>query len=664
MPVVPRLIAWEVTRRCNLHCRHCRASAENGPYPNELTLDEAKTLIDDIATIAKPVLILTGGEPLLRADLWEIVAYAQEKGLKPVLGTNATLVDDAVAAQIARSGMPRISVSLDFPTADAHDAFRGDTGAFDAAIRGIRAVRRVGVGVQINTTVTRLNRHLLPDLHRLAVELDVQAFHPFLLVPTGRGADLSGVELTADEYEETLRWVYETQKTSPLQFKPTDAPQYQRIVRQACLREGCPPPVGHGMDGMTRGCLAGTGFCFVSHVGDLQPCGYFDLRLGNVREQPFSCIWAESPVLDDLRHPERLKGKCGACEYKAVCGGCRARALARTGDYLSEEPYCAHVPERQILNRLQSGFPLAERPYRVLGDEWGLSESAAYAQVESLVRKGSVRRLGAFFDSRRLGHVSTLVALSIRPDHLDAVAERLSELPGVTHDYARSGDYNLWFTFIARTRSEIDELVAGLRSDADVLDVMELPALKTYKLRVDFSGSPHQVVQTAPEEISAPFNPDNSKDVALVCALQGDLVERGLRPYDGLDLDRVRELLANGTIRRLGAVVNHTRAGYVANALTAWCVPEALQDVAGGVLSTICEVSHCYLRPARPNWPFNLYAMVHGRSADDLSNRLKELVQKVSEAVGTTVDCRTFETRHEYKKTSMRYFADRHAKGV
>ena len=163
----------------------------------------------------------------------------------------------------------------------------------------------------------------------------------FLLVPTGRGEDLLDVELTPDEYEEVLTWAYHRQKTSPMHFKPTDAPQYYRIIRQLCAAEGREvTPETYGMEAMTRGCLGGITFAFISHVGDVQPCGYFDMQLGNVKETPFSEIWETSPVFDDLRHYERLRGKCGACEFKGVCGGCRARALARTGDYLAEEPSC------------------------------------------------------------------------------------------------------------------------------------------------------------------------------------------------------------------------------------------------------------------------------------------------------------------------------------
>ncbi|NTU90215.1 MAG: radical SAM protein, partial [Actinobacteria bacterium] len=298
----PRIIAWEITRSCNLSCAHCRAASNFGHYEGELSLDEIKATIDDITSITNPIIILTGGEPLLRPDIWEIIDYAQTKGAMPVIGTNATLITEEIAAQMASHGIPRISVSLDFPAAEEHDRFRGEDGAFDASIRGIRFAQKHGVGVQINTTVTKLNHLRLAEMHELALSLGVDAFHIFLLVPTGRGEDLKDVELTPDEYETALTWAYECQKTSPLHFKPTDAPQYYRIIHQKQREEGSPVTAErYGFDAITRGCLGGITFCFISHIGDIQPCGYFDMQLGNVKEKPFSEIWTNSPVFEDLR---------------------------------------------------------------------------------------------------------------------------------------------------------------------------------------------------------------------------------------------------------------------------------------------------------------------------------------------------------------------------
>lgn len=343
----PRILAWEITRSCNLSCAHCRASSEFGHYPGELSLDEVKAVIDNIVTISNPILILTGGEPLMRPDIWDIIDYAQEKGAMPVVGTNATLITDEIAQKLAEHKIPRISVSIDFPTAAQHDEFRGEPGAFDASVQGIKLAKKYGVGVQINTTVTKQNHMYMDAIHDLAEDLGVDAFHIFMLVPTGRGSDLLKYELTPDESEAVLTWAYHRQKTSPLHFKPTDSPHYYRIIRQLAKEEGREVTAEeYGLDAMTRGCLGGITFGFISHVGDVQPCGYFDMQLGNVKVKPFADIWTESVVFNDLRNYSLLKGKCGACEYRVVCGGCRARALELTGDYMEEEPYCAYVPAK------------------------------------------------------------------------------------------------------------------------------------------------------------------------------------------------------------------------------------------------------------------------------------------------------------------------------
>jgi heme b synthase len=343
----PRIIAWEITRSCNLACAHCRAAAHLEPYPGELSLDEIKATIDDICSITNPILILTGGEPLMRKDIFEIIDYAHAAGAMPVIGTNGTFIDDALAARIKEHGIPRVSVSLDFPDAERQDKFRGETGAFDAAIRGIKALQKAGVGVQVNSTITKQNMDLLDQLHDLAVDLGAEAFHIFMLVPTGRGEGMADLAMSPAESEQALTWAYQKQKHSPMHFKPTDSPQYYRIIRQQAKLDGIEvTPETYGMDALTRGCLGGITFVFISHVGDLQPCGYFNLQCGNVKEKPFSQIWTESKVFNDLRDYSKLEGKCGACGFKAVCGGCRARALEATGDYMAEEPCCDYLPPK------------------------------------------------------------------------------------------------------------------------------------------------------------------------------------------------------------------------------------------------------------------------------------------------------------------------------
>jgi len=220
-------------------------------------------------------------------------------------------------------------------------------GCFDASIKGIKTAQAHGVDVQINTTVTKLNADRLEDMLKLTEELGAVAFHIFMLVPTGRGEQIADQELPPEEYERVLNWAYDRSKESKIHFKPTDAPHYYRIIRQRAKEEGREVTAEtYGFDALTRGCLGGITFGFVSHVGDVQPCGYFDMPAGNIRKQSFKEIWTSSKLFCDLRDYSKLEGKCGICEYKGVCGGCRARALAATGDYMAEEPYCVYEPRK------------------------------------------------------------------------------------------------------------------------------------------------------------------------------------------------------------------------------------------------------------------------------------------------------------------------------
>lgn len=356
--IIPRLqmVAWEITRSCNLFCAHCRSSSTADAYEDELSTEECLRLIDDILEVGKPVIILSGGEPLLRHDLFQIAKYAVTKGLRVVMGTNGTLISDNIAAKLKEVPVSRVAISIDFPTAELQDKFRGKSGAFEAAISGIARLRQAGVEVQINSTITRLNVQYLNELLALALESGAVAFHPFMLVPTGRGKGLEAVEMSPQEYEQTLNWVYDKQKElgNSMFFKPTDAPHYQRIMMQRA-REGNPQTISlgekpatktgtEGISSITRGCLAGTSFCFISHRGIVQGCGYLDVEAGSIRDKSFKQIWTNATLFRKLRDLSNLKGKCGICEYKRVCGGCRARAYESTGDYLAAEPYCIYQP--------------------------------------------------------------------------------------------------------------------------------------------------------------------------------------------------------------------------------------------------------------------------------------------------------------------------------
>jgi heme b synthase len=339
-----RMIAWELTRSCNLNCLHCRAAAAQGPYKDELTTEECFRFIDEVAAFSKPVLILTGGEPLLREDIFEIASYGARKGLRVVLAINGTLLSAEKARAAKQAGIQRVSVSLDGASAEAHDRFRGVTGAFAGAMEGIRYLKEAGLAFQINTTVTKRNLGEIANILQMAIERGAVAHHIFLLVPTGRGRELTYEGVTPEEYERILAWFAEKDGNVPIQLKATCAPQYYRIIHQHGKAKGREIRE-EVLNSFTRGCLGGISFCFVSHQGTIQPCGYLEVTGGNIRKTSFQEIWEQAEVFQQLRDTNNLKGKCGQCEFRVVCGGCRARAFSSHTDYLAEEPLCPYQPK-------------------------------------------------------------------------------------------------------------------------------------------------------------------------------------------------------------------------------------------------------------------------------------------------------------------------------
>lgn len=345
LPSTLRMVAWEVTRSCNLDCAHCRASSSTGPYPGELSTEEGFRFLDDLAAFSQRVVILTGGEPLLREDIFELAAYGTAKGLRMVMATNATLVDEGMAKKMLAAGIKRVSVSIDGPDQDSHDAFRRVSGAFAGAMAGIAAMKWAGMEFQINTTITRNNLGQLAAIHELALGLGAAAHHIFLLVPTGRGKEMADQSIAPAAYEETLHWFHQMSRECPIQLKATCAPHYFRILHQQ--KDSSWKKAASPLQAMTRGCMGGSSFCFVSHTGQAQPCGYLELDCGQLKEQSFHDIWHNSKIFNELRNLNLYEGKCGRCEFLKVCGGCRARAYEVSGNYLAEEPYCVYEPRNR-----------------------------------------------------------------------------------------------------------------------------------------------------------------------------------------------------------------------------------------------------------------------------------------------------------------------------
>ncbi len=347
-----RLVAWEVTRRCNLSCVHCRAGSEGGPYEGELDTNKCLEVLAQIGRVGKPIVILTGGEPLLRGDIFELAGHGTKMGLRMVMATNGTLLGPSVLKKIGASGIKRISISLDGADEDKHDQFRKVPGAFNKAMDGIRLLREAGIEFQINTTVTRHNIEDIEDILDMAVRIGAVAHHLFLLVPTGRAREMVNQEIDALEYERLLRWFYRMRDRVPIHLKATCAPHYYRVLRQEAQARGENVDYKtYGLDAVTRGCLGGTSFCFISNQGIVQPCGYLELDCGDLKTSTFESIWEGSGVFDRLRDFSAYKGKCGRCEYLRFCGGCRARAFEASGDFLAEEPLCVYQPSQTFHGR-------------------------------------------------------------------------------------------------------------------------------------------------------------------------------------------------------------------------------------------------------------------------------------------------------------------------
>jgi len=363
----PKIIAFEVTNRCRFNCLHCRANAVAAKSDQqELTTEQCKKILGSVSKFCKgvqPMIILTGGEPMERGDIYELIRHGRKLGLRMVLATCGYLINEDSIDELRKAGVSALSFSIDGSSAETHDRFRGTVGAFDIAVRAAKVAHKAGMRFQINTTISKINIDEIAGIVELTKRLGAYCFNAFILVPTGRGRRLADEILSPVQYEVLLNELLNLKLESKIEVRVTCGPSFVRVWRQAkeALREKKPGDSDEqslksgdkktkmddieSISGEPKGCMGGRGFGFISWRGDVQTCGFLDISAGNLVENGFNFgrIWRESKFLNEIRDVAAYKGRCGVCEYVNVCGGCRARAYATTGDYLAEDPVCEFV---------------------------------------------------------------------------------------------------------------------------------------------------------------------------------------------------------------------------------------------------------------------------------------------------------------------------------
>jgi radical SAM protein with 4Fe4S-binding SPASM domain len=334
----PSLVSWNLTKRCNLRCPHCYMEAEpQAAAENELTTAECLRLVDEMKSLGTEMIILTGGEPLLRKDIYEIAHHASTQGIWVVMGTNGVLVTDRVAQKMVECGVRGVAISLDSLEPQKHNSFRGGPNAWELSVRGLDICRANGLEVLIQTTVMEMNYAEIPALIKFAQQKGAWSFNLYFLVQTGRGQQMN--DLSPEQTEAMLSYLVDEQDNyRPMLVRSKCAPHFKQIA------------YNKGLGGLeSGGCMAGTEYCRIMPQGEVTPCPYMTVVAGNLREKSFQEIWETSPVLLELREASRLKGRCGVCEFNRLCGGCRCRAHAAYGDYLQEDPACTYQPTGQPL---------------------------------------------------------------------------------------------------------------------------------------------------------------------------------------------------------------------------------------------------------------------------------------------------------------------------
>ena len=430
-----------------------------------------------------------------RGDIYELIRYGRKIGLRMVMATCGYLIDEKTIVRLKKAGIMALSFSIDGAGAETHDKFRDTKGAFDSTINAAKIAHKAHVRFQINTTISRINVDEVIGIARLAKELGAYCFNPFILVPTGRGREIADEILDPIEYEVLLNELLLIKLKSEIKVRVTCGPQFARVCKQAEAK---------GLTEEVAGCMGGRGFGFISYRGDVQTCGFLDVPAGNLIENNFDFgkIWEESEFLEEIRNISNYKGNCRICEYVGICGGCRARAYATSGDYLGEDPVCNYWAaghrrkrvsmrltklQKQLCNVLQEGLPICRKPYADLAEFLNNNEETVLQEIRELKRAGVIRRICALINSRALGMTGTLVAAHIPEENLQEVTEAVNSLENVSHNYLREHYYNLWFTLQVESPEQIEVTLSHLSGRFGV-DFHSLPVKRVFKLDVRFDA--------------------------------------------------------------------------------------------------------------------------------------------------------------------------------
>ncbi|MFA5293709.1 MAG: radical SAM protein [Phycisphaerae bacterium] len=477
----PRIVAFEVTRRCKMNCVHCRASAR-ADFPDDLTTAQCKKIIKAIADYNRCVLIFTGGEPFERDDIFELIEYANSCRLAVSLATCGYDFDKERAERLKKAGVLTLSFSLDSDNAKEHDNFRQTSGAYATTLAAIDIAKTAGLKFQINTTVTKLNADKLPAIARLSESLGAYCFNPFMLVPAGRGSELADISLSPKEYEKVLHTVADLKAVSQIDVRFTCAPRFAVVSGRLA------PAARGGVK--VGGCLAASDFAFISHAGDVQTCGFLKISAGNILQTgDFASIWENSDFLNSIRQMKfggkgGSEGGCASCNFVQICGGCRARAYAHCGDYLASDPLCCLAPAAR----------------------------GGAGHCERLV-------LRSFSEGRSEAISSTLIAAHIEDDKIAAATDAVNALPGVSHNYLRRHHYNLWFT-LKLPICHFDRSPDSSGRSGEIFSIEEVIKELSAKFKTEFLSFPSTVRYKLDSNAIKKHNPPETFN-ALLCFRAG-----------------------------------------------------------------------------------------------------------------------------------------------